>query len=186
MTFKCAAKSITNRIGITFAPHTQKLFPWVRESSNKRRKQKWSHREFWYLLSWFWLLCFSQSVIGPLTSKRIKTQRSKMPQHHRVLDLPLRLVTQIALSNRRIKMWSLRKFLRKSILWFLIAGGVIGIAWLTNVRPRKVQAAATKNQNRQPRTKPTGPMDCCGSRWPVTDYRHWDPTRSPSRYLDII
>jgi len=67
-----------------------------------------------------------------------------MPQHHRVLDLPLRLVTQIALSNRRMKMWSLRKFLRKSILWFLIAGGVIGIAWLTNVRPRKVQAAATK------------------------------------------
>jgi len=31
-----------------------------------------------------------------------------------------------------MKMWSLRKFLRKSILWFLIAGGVIGIPleWL--------------------------------------------------------
>jgi len=49
-----------------------------------------------------------------------------MPQHHRVVDLLLRLVTQIALSNR-MKMWSLRKFLRKSILWFLIAGGVLGM-----------------------------------------------------------
>jgi len=42
------------------------------------------------------------------------------------VDLLLRLVTQIALSNR-MKMWSLRKFLRKSILWFLIAGGVNGL-----------------------------------------------------------